>query len=252
MLQSGLVEVQIFSLPFFTMSRLDDLQRFYSLLSALEERLAGARRLTNCSGRMSWPKRGVYFFMEPGETRSHSGRGPRIVRIGTHALKPGSQTTLWNRLYQHRGVARTGGGNHRGSIFRLIVGTALIGRDAIDCDSWDDRRDSASPEVREREQPLERAVSEVIRNMPFLWLSVEDEPGPQSLRGFIERNAIALLSNYGRPPIDPPSDSWLGIYCTRNRVRTSGLWNSNHVDESYDPAFLDTLALLVDRVGEPE
>ena len=149
------------------MSRLDDLQRFYSLLSALEERLAGARRLTNCSGRMSWPKRGVYFFMEPGETRSHSGRGFRIVRIGTHALKPGSQATLWKRLSQHRGVARTGGGNHRGSIFRLIVGTALIGRDAIDCDSWDDRRGSASREVREREQPLERAVSEVIRNMPF-------------------------------------------------------------------------------------
>ena len=234
------------------MSRLDDLQRFYSLLFALEERLAGARRLTNCSGRMSWPKRGVYFFMEPGETRGHSGRGPRIVRIGTHALKLGSQKTLWNRLYQHRGVARTGGGHHRGSVFRLIVGTALIGRDAIDCDSWDDRRDSASREVREREQPLERAVSEVIGNMPFLWLSVEDESGPQSLRGFIERNAIALLSNYGRLSIDPPSDAWLGSYCTRKKVRTSGLWNSNHVDESYDPAFLDTLALLVDRVGEPE
>jgi hypothetical protein len=40
-----------------------------------------------------------------------------------------------------------------------------------------------------------------------LWLSVDDEPGPQSLRGCIERNAIALLSNYGKLPIDPPSDA---------------------------------------------
>ena len=234
------------------MSRLDDLQRFYSLLVALDKRLAGARHLANCSGRMSWPKRGVYFFMEPGEIRSHSVRGPRIVRVGTHALKAGSGTTLWNRLYQHKGVARSGGGNHRGSIFRLIVGTALIERAAIDCDSWDDRRSSAPPVVCERELPLERAVSQVIGNMPFLWLSVDDEPGPQSLRGFIERNAIALLSNYGKPPIDPPSDSWLGSHCTREKVRTSGLWNSNHVDESYDPAFLGTLASLVERVGQPE
>ena len=234
------------------MSRIDDLQRFYSLLLALEENLAGARHLANCSGRMSWPKRGVYFFMEPGETRSHSGRGPRIVRVGTHALKAGSGATLWKRLYQHKGVARSGGGNHRGSIFRLIVGTALLERDAIDCDSWDDRRSSAPPVVRERELPLERAVSLVIGNMPFLWLSVDDEPGPQSLRGFIERNAIALLSNYGKPPIDPPSGSWLGSYCTREKVRTSGLWNSNHVDERYDPAFLDKLASLIERVEEPE
>ena len=90
------------------MSRLNDLQRFYSLLLALEEKLPGARHLANCTGRISWPKRGVYFFMEPGETRSHSGRGPRIVRVGTHALKAGSGATLWKRLYQHQGVARSG------------------------------------------------------------------------------------------------------------------------------------------------
>ena len=232
------------------MSRLDDLKWFYSLLFVLEGRLAGARHLANCSGRLSWPKRGVYFFMEPGEARTHSGTGPRITRVGTHALKPRSRATLWRRLYQHQGVARTGGGNHRGSVFRLIVGTALIERDAIDCSSWDDRRSSAPREILEREHLLECVVSQVIGNMPFLWLSIEDEPGPQSLRGFIERNAIALLSNYGKPPIDPPSGSWLGSYCTRQKVRTSGLWNSNHVDESYDPAFLDTLASLIDRLEE--
>ena len=81
--------------------------------------------------------------------------------------------------------------------------------------------------------------------MPVLWLAIDDEPGPGSLRGYIEKNAIALLSNYGRQPIDNPSRSWLGHYCNREKVRTAGLWNSNHVEEPYDPSFLDTFADLV-------
>ena len=229
------------------MPRLDHLKRFYGLLSTLEERLAGARQLSDCSGRMPWPKRGVYFFREPGEVRTDSGTGPRIVRVGTHALKVGSRTTIWNRLSQHRGPMRSGGGNHRGSIFRLIVGTALIERGGLDCPTWDNRG-TVSREVRERERHLEKAVSKVIGEMPFLWLAVEDAPGPASLRGFIERNAIALLSNRGKQPIDLPSRSWLGHHCNREKVRGAGLWNSNHVEEPYDPTFLDTLADLIKQV----
>jgi hypothetical protein len=37
----------------------------------------------------------------------------------------------------------------------------------------------------------------------------------------------------------------LGTRSDRERVRASGLWNSNHVDEGYDPAFLDKLEQLV-------
>lgn len=112
------------------MNRLNDRRRFYDLLAALERKLGGKRLLANCDGRMDWPPRGVYFFFEPGENRTHSGESPRVVRVGTHALASGSRTTLWNRLSQHQGVRKSGGGNHRGSIFRLHVGTALINRDA--------------------------------------------------------------------------------------------------------------------------
>ena len=233
------------------MPRLDHLKRFYGLLSTLEERLTGTRQLSDCSGRMPWPKRSVYFFREPGEVRTDSGNGPRIVRVGTHALKVGSRTTLWSRLSQHRGPMRSGGGNHRGSIFRLIVGTALIERDGLDCPTWDNRS-TVSREVRERERLLETLVSKVIGEMPFLWLAVEDAPRPTSLRGFIERNAIALLSNRGKQPIDPPSRSWLGHHCNREKVRGAGLWNSNHVEKPYDPAFLDTLAGLIKKVEKPD
>ncbi len=231
------------------MSRRDHLKQFYLSLGLLEEEhLGGARRLSACSGRMSWPQRGIYFFMEPGEGRTETGHGPRIVRVGTHALTARSNTKLWDRLRQHRGTARSGHGNHRGSIFRLIVGTALIERDGLDYPSWDDGRGSASREVRERDQPLEIAVSEVIGEMPFLWLAIEDEPGRGSLRGYLERNSIALLSNYGRHPIDSPASCWLGRHCSREKVRASGLWNSNHVDEGYEPAFLETLADWINQM----
>ena len=167
--------------------------------------------LKDCSGKMNWPRRGVYFFLESGQNRCNSGVGPRVVRVGTHALKSGSRSTLWGRLSQHRGTVRSGGGNHRGSIFRLTVGAALIRRDGYVCPTWGSGN-SASKDVRESEQPLERVVSATLGNMPLLWLMVDDKPGPDSLRGYIERNSIALLSNWQREPIDLPSPDWLGQY----------------------------------------
>lgn len=217
-------------------------------MDRLEENLAGARTLAGCSGRMDWPGRGVYFFRESGEGRTDTGQGPRIVRVGTHALKAGSATKLWTRLSQHKGQHGTGHGNHRGSIFRLIVGAALSRRNGYEFPTWG-KRELATREVRLGERVLECEVSQVIGNMPFLWLSLQDEAGAQSLRGFIERNSVALLSNYNKPSLDRPSRGWLGHHSDRERVRNSGLWNSNHVDESYDPDFLTELDGLISAPG---
>ena len=224
--------------------RIDDLKRFNSTIDRLTAHLRGARVLARCNGRLHWPQRGIYFFMENGEVRSNSGVGPRIVRIGTHALKVSSTTKLWTRLSQHRGQASNGGGNHRGSIFRLIVGSALMARDGCKCETWG-KGSSANFEIRSNEISLEREVSRYIGAMPFVWVDIDDEPGAGSLRGYIERNAIALLSNYNKEPIDAPSADWLGHYCDREKVRKSGLWNSNHVDEKYDSKFLDYFEELV-------
>ena len=237
------------------MGRRRDLLKFYGLLDGLEARLGGKRTLADCDGRMNWPTRGVYFFFEAGEERSDSGNGFRVVRVGTHALMAKSRAKLWNRLSQHRGVEKTGGGNHRGSIFRLIVGAALKRRDGrTDPRSWGIGSDVGQAvqrtvidraTIRSEELKLEVAVSEQIRAMPFLWLAVEDPPGRDSQRGVIERNSIALLSNSARDPLDPPSRGWLGHHSDRERVRRSGLWNNNHVDESYDPGFLVSLERLI-------
>jgi hypothetical protein len=228
--------------------RKGDLIRFYSILNALEKNIGGAKTLADCSGRMKWPARGVYFFRETGEMRSDTGEGPRIVRVGTHALKAGGGTKLWGRLSAHRGQ-NNGGGNHRGSIFRLIVGTAVINRDKRECETWGEGN-SAGKDIRTLEVEMERAVSQIIRDMPFLWLAIDDEPGPDSMRGRIERNSIALLSNFQKPQLDPPSLQWLGHCCDRDRVRASGLWNQNHVDENYDPAFLNELEHLAGSMDQ--
>ena len=224
------------------------LDRFYELMADLEVRCGGKRTLAECDGRMNWPTRGVYFCFEHGERRTGSSI-PRVVRVGTHALRP-SKSTLWGRLSQHRGsVGGTmpRGGNHRGSIFRLHVGTALLATGEWPASirtTWG-KGGSASAEVRAGEYPLERAVSDYIGAMPVLWIAVDDPPGPTSDRGVIERGAIALLSNAISPAIDPPSAGWLGHDADRDAIRRSGLWNVDETREQYDPRFLGVLERYV-------
>lgn len=231
-------------------ARLVSLKRLYGLLDDLATRTGGPRRLVDCTGRHGWPRRGVYFFFEEGEYLGESGDGPRVVRVGTHALTARSRTTLWNRLSQHRGQARSGGGNHRGSIFRLLVGGALVERERLIFPTWG-QGSTASSAIRAGERELECRVSQIVGRMPFLWLAVDDEAGAGSLRGVVERNAIALLSNAGKRPLDAPSPDWLGQHCPRDRVRRSGLWNQNHVGERHDPDFLGTFERLVAHMERP-
>lgn len=104
-----------------------DLVRFYDAVASL---IAGTGQQLSPewpAGKLL-PSRGVYFFVEPGEERTDSGVGPRVVRVGTHALRAGAKSTLSGRLRQHRGASVSGGGNHRGSIFRLHVGRCLAAR----------------------------------------------------------------------------------------------------------------------------
>lgn len=222
--------------------------QFYSLLSRLERLDGQGLPLRSYSGKSRLPDRGVYFFREPTEFRSTAPNELRIVRVGTHALTTGSKSTLWKRLKAHLGT-RSGAGNHRGSIFRLHVGTALLAREEKSISSWG--VGSSAPltirhneELKAAEDALEREVSQLIGSMSVLWVDVPDPPGPESNRGFIERNAIALLSNK-LSPIDRASGGWLGNFSPREDIRSSHLWNLNHVNEPYNPQFLDALEIAV-------
>ena len=222
-------------------NRIDHLKRFYEILDYLKSDVVeGYRCLSKCNKDSGWPSHGVYFFMEVGEERKDSGKGLRVVRVGTHSVKQGgSQTTLWDRLKTHKGT-EAGGGNSGSSIFRRLVGSALTKK----CDLSEEELES-----------LEYRISCKIRSMPFLWLKVNGGgKGPKD-RKFIEKNSIALLSNYNRETkLDVPSNDWLGRYCldTKRRqnckVICSGLWNQQNVGNKYQPSFLDKLEEIVENM----
>ena len=230
-----------------------DLERFYTFLSQLEELEHQGQRLESYSSRSPFPLRGVYFFREPGEYRFSKPNTYRIVRIGTHAVSANSKSTLWGRLKAHLGT-RSGGGNHRGSIFRLHVGSALLAKEGVAIPTWGvgssaprALRESAAALVAEAE--CERKVSAFIGSMTVLWVNVPDDPGPFSKRTYIEQNAIALLSNF-LSPLELASTSWLGNHSPRKEIRQSSLWNLNHVNQNYDPKFLDDFEDAVDKTTQ--
>jgi len=225
--------------------RLRHLDQFYALLGKLQAGLGGRRVLKECTGVMDWPKMGVYFFFEANEYRATDVAQDRIVRVGTHTISKGSHTTLWHRLRTHRGGA-DGSGNHRGSIFRLHIGSALIAQadGRIQVPSWGNGQ-TAAAEVRSTEAILEKTVSDYVGRMSLLWLAIGDESSPTSDRAFIEQNSIALLSGQ-TGPLDRATSNWLGNWSTRQAIRKSGLWNVNYVDDEYDPRFLETIARYVD------
>lgn len=228
---------------------------FYGLIDKLSDRIGGPRYLATATGQDGWPQRGVYFFFEDGELRE-GGEGPRVVRVGTHALAAKSRTLLWSRLSQHRGTvggSNPAGGSHRGSVFRRHIGMAILGADSTIVkgrSTWG-RGSHAPASVRDGESDLENAVSTVIRRMPFVWLPVPDEPGPASVRGVIEAGAISLLSNFERTPIDPPSGVWLGRSSDREKIRDSGLWNIRHVADDPLAGFIEAFTLAIEEMDSP-
>jgi len=237
-------------------TRLGHIDRFYALLARVTASSTGAsRKLSQQTTTSVRHERGIYFFFEKGEMRMTSPFQERVVRIGTHAVSEGSKATLWNRLRTHRGGA-DGLGNHRGSIFRLHIGESLIRKGELEpvFATWGQGQ-SASAEVRASEQEIELAVSGHIGEMSVSWLEVPDEASADSDRGYLERNLIALLA--GRTgPLDLPSAKWLGRWSSREAVSYSGLWNVNHVYESFDPEALDVFEQYVEvaegRRARPE
>lgn len=224
--------------------RLRDLDRFYELLAELRDGVGGMRKMRDCTGEFAWPQMGVYFFFELGEMRTTRPTVARVTRVGTHTVSKGSKTTLWQRLRSHRG-GRDLSGNHRGSIFRLHVGAAML-QNSFDGDkpeTWG-KGQTSTADIRRTEMQLETRVSEYIGEMSLLWLDIADEASASSDRSYIERNSIGLLAGPSGP-LDLSSPSWLGRHSAREAIRGSGLWNVNYVSDAYDPRFLAVFGAYV-------
>lgn len=218
--------------------RREHLFHFYKMLLELKSQKGAYDLLDRSDGSMSFPEQGVYFFFELDEYIEDSNQ-LRVVRVGTHAVSLASKTTLWNRLAKHKGHTDKRGGNHRESVFRMLVGDALLRfnnyPEAIS-KTWGTKLDNEH--VRMLEKNIEDDVSYYIGKMPFLCLNVPDKKNGRAARHFIEKNAIALLSNFKKERIHHHSNNWLGMRSSRPQVRESGLWNVRNVGLNYDPHFL--------------
>jgi hypothetical protein len=204
------------------------LDKFYDALDKLEEVLGGRRYVRDCRAAMKWPDRGVYFIFETNESRMLKPDKPRVTRVGR------ADSSFWKRLHDHQGTVG-GGGSQNVSVLRRHVGRALT--NAGEGESISSRSpDVVLEEMIEGKEVLKRRVTEYIGAMQLIWLSIDEGPS----RATIEENSIRLLSNEMRP-VDKPSKYWLGSCSSSERIRKSGLWNSNHVADPCDFGFLDLL-----------
>lgn len=221
-------------------------REFYKLLNKLFVAQLGGRRLGESSGKIGWPQRGVYIFLEPSEVSNDAHVGKmkfRVTRVGTHAVSKDSKTTLWDRISTHRG-SEAGGGSHRSSIFRSHVGAAIATKfPGSTVSSWG-IGSTALPHVREAESAMENAVSKYLGETRVLWLDVPDDAGPASDRAYLERNAIGILSRWSilHPSM---SDDWLGNYSGNPNIALSGLWNLNHLFERPHEDFIEVLGVYI-------
>ena len=212
-------------------ARIRDLDRLYSWIDA-QRRVGQVFPFATLSANQV-PKRGVYLFLDPAEPNFRMN-APRVVRIGTHAVSTGSQASLRGRLRNHLGPANAIG-NHRGSIFRLHVGRAMLeaGPGHAALASWGEGQD-AGPEIKALEKTHELMVSNYLQQLEVVLLNIDDPPSKSSLRAHVETQLIALFSESLRP-IDIPSSRWLGSSSPVPLVRQSGLWNIRGVGGKYDP-----------------
>lgn len=222
----------------------DDLETFYELMEELEQNTGERRRLGDCDPATDPIIGGVYFFFEKGERRSGSGEGDRVVRVGK------CKNFRRRVSRQHKGPLDE---MVRGSVFRRWVHNALfLKHRETEFADWPDISQENIAGMLEvlsldRQQRLARATSKHMWPMELLFVPI----GRETSRRYIERNAIALLSEYDvDDPFDPPSRRWLGRHSRSDRVSNSGLWNSNHVADEYDPDFLNRLARYVDEASD--
>ncbi len=223
--------------------RVNALTQFYELIECRRH-----ERKVFLLGELSaqtLPPRGVYVFLD-GYEKNFLANAPRIVRVGTHAISKGSKALLKSRLRNHLGL-KSGSGNHRGSIFRLHVGRALLEQEnALESlSSWGKDQD-APPEVRTLETSHEIRVSDYLRKLEVFVLKIDDEPNKYSMRAAVERQLISLCTE-GLMTIDCPSDQWLGLSSPMPLIERSGLWNLRDVGKPYDPDGSGSVAEICSR-----
>ncbi|MDN5201196.1 hypothetical protein QQ008_07480 [Fulvivirgaceae bacterium BMA10] len=165
------------------------------------------------------PKNGIYLIFENGEGYK---KWDRIVRIGTHT----GDNQLHSRLKQH--FVKN---NKNRSIFRKNIGRCFLNRDnhkylqrwELDTTSRREKEMNQHLIDVEFERQLEKEISDYIQsNLSFVVLEINDK----SERLFWEQRVTSTLSGQIHPL---PSQTWLGNYSPKEKIREFGLWQVNQL-----------------------
>lgn len=176
------------------------------------------------------PQTGIYFFYERGELCSHTQK-PRVVRMGIH----GERATLRERLRQHYSL------NREGSVFRKHLGSSLLKKKGFPDDQITEWRKGRKSPRWSAFKDTENEVSRLLRSSFFFRVVTVDDVEE---RGILEEKVIASLAACSQCK---PSEGWLGRFAWSEKIRRSGLWNSNYVDSEnrMDASDLERLNQLV-------
>jgi len=156
------------------------------------------------------PTNGIYFFYEEGEFCTHGNEGQkRIARVGTHRGDENFRSRI-NNHYR---------GNKNSSVFRKHLGGAIMRRK-----DPNDRRlkqwlEQDAPTFQEIEAGVTKELNE---HFSFRCIPVKDKKERLQL----EEELIATIAKCDKCK---PSENWLGNFAADELVRTSGLWNHQHV-----------------------
>jgi len=160
------------------------------------------------------PANGIYVLFEKGEY-AHSLN--RIVRVGTHT----GENNLASRLREHFVKE-----NKDRSIFRKNIGRAILNKNHdpyLEKWEWDLTTMAAKEKYSklvdaDKQLCIEKTVTEYIQNnFTFIVFKVDDRETRLKLESRII-STVSLCNDC------KPSNTWLGHFSTKEKIRESGLW----------------------------
>ena len=142
-------------------------------------------------------------------------------------------------------------------MFRQVVGEAIVKLRKLNIPSWDPGKDVATrnkaaqflgtpiSEINSKENPVEKEVSQYVHSMSVLPVRVNNDDH----RDKIERNSIAMLSNYlSTEQLDKFSIGWVGCHSSRAKICNSGLWSVTR-KKDYESYCLESFRGFINASG---
>ena len=177
-----------------------------------------------------WPKNGLYFFQEEGETWGHHSDRviSRITRCGSHE-KSGR---LPGRATEHRTQ------DSNGSLVVSHFGSALVAREGRDLhEHWGGPESRQCEDCRKLVGQSRSYVSNSIREV-IVGIEKEWEKA--------ETTAIGLLSHCG---VCQRSRSWLGQRARNEVIKNGKIWNDGALDHIPTPEELERFFTMIKVAG---